>query len=60
MVLQVSLSGIGKGSNGQQNLVSLSLTLTNVLSQAIVIPWSLSLQNPNYLGELTACPFSLL
>lgn len=55
-LLQVSLSGIGKNGATAQTLTSLSIVLTNVLSQPIVIPWTLSIQNSNYLGEPThAC-----
>ena len=50
--MQVSLSGIGRSGRGAQTIASLSLVLTNVLSQPIVIPWALSIQNSNYLGEL--------
>ena len=53
--MQVSLSGIGQGNvSGHatgQNVASLSLTLTNVPSEATGVPWSLSLQNPNYIRE---------
>ncbi len=56
--VQVTLSSIGKGSTGAQNLVSLSISLTNLLSQPIVIPWTLGIQNDDYQGEVACahCP----